>query len=511
MARRPFFSGNYGSALGSYDTAAKLLAQAGQTQGAAMAGLGANIGGAIEKYQLNKEKRAKLTGDIEAYLMENPDYIHESTMTGDEATDKKNMTQFEKFASGDLNMAGLEGLAGKLARGDTLRKNKLLEESQRMQNEMQGLTLGIATKLEDTTVQLQKDKATISGINAAIAREANPQRLKLLKSQLAEAIANLGEGADERALRRKERGLVGKQIEAKESLLPVETDATRATLGAVRGQVDRQTESEELRLSGARRLEETAKALLDAYGGPEGEAAMTVEEKNLSMNKIQSYINYMDRQGQASVLKALVGTAPPSVTKQAATLSAFQGDLLGYKVRDPINGGMISFEKYLELNNSEGDSDYPLTGDNAGTAGRINATFLNSQKQIDDLVKTVEVQAVVPGAVDGTSASGLPSAIDPSMTPAQADAAKTARITEIRTLIDNLNTEFANLGAPGQTMIASPASAQPILAGPTGFAPGAPPVSIEQPQTLGHVSQRRQQIPAEIAALRAELTQLANL
>ena len=59
MARRPFFSGNYGSALGSYDTAARLLAQAGQTQGAAMAGLGANIGGAIEKYQLNKEKRAK--------------------------------------------------------------------------------------------------------------------------------------------------------------------------------------------------------------------------------------------------------------------------------------------------------------------------------------------------------------------------------------------------------------------------------------------------------------------
>ena len=59
MARRPFFSGNYGSALGSYDTAAKLLAQAGQAQGAAMAGLGANIGGAIEKYQLNKEKRAK--------------------------------------------------------------------------------------------------------------------------------------------------------------------------------------------------------------------------------------------------------------------------------------------------------------------------------------------------------------------------------------------------------------------------------------------------------------------
>ena len=59
MARPQFFKGDYGGPLGSYDTAARLVAQAGQTQGAAMAGLGGNIAGAIEKYQLNKEKRAK--------------------------------------------------------------------------------------------------------------------------------------------------------------------------------------------------------------------------------------------------------------------------------------------------------------------------------------------------------------------------------------------------------------------------------------------------------------------
>jgi len=57
MARRPFFSGNYGSALGSFDTAAKLIAQAGQTQGQAMANIGKQIGDTIEEYQLNKQKR----------------------------------------------------------------------------------------------------------------------------------------------------------------------------------------------------------------------------------------------------------------------------------------------------------------------------------------------------------------------------------------------------------------------------------------------------------------------
>ena len=68
MARRPFFSGNYGSALGSYDTAARLLAGAGQAQGQMFANLGADIGGAIEKYQLNKEKRDEAQRSLEANI-----------------------------------------------------------------------------------------------------------------------------------------------------------------------------------------------------------------------------------------------------------------------------------------------------------------------------------------------------------------------------------------------------------------------------------------------------------
>jgi hypothetical protein len=57
MARRPYFSGNYGSALGSTANAANLIARAGEVQGQMYANLGQQVGGAIEKYQLNKEKR----------------------------------------------------------------------------------------------------------------------------------------------------------------------------------------------------------------------------------------------------------------------------------------------------------------------------------------------------------------------------------------------------------------------------------------------------------------------
>lgn len=59
MARRPFFSGNYGSALGSTAQAADIIARAGQQRGQALAGMGAQIGGMIQQYGLNKEKRKK--------------------------------------------------------------------------------------------------------------------------------------------------------------------------------------------------------------------------------------------------------------------------------------------------------------------------------------------------------------------------------------------------------------------------------------------------------------------
>jgi hypothetical protein len=400
MARRPFFSGNYGSALGSYDTAARLLAGAGQAQGQMFANLGADIGGAIEKYQLNKEKRAKLTGEIEAYLQENPNYINESTMTGDEATDKKNMTQFEKFAAGDLNMAGLEGLAGKLARGDTLRKNKLLEESQMMQNKMQELTFGINKELRDTKVNIEKDKGVLSRLFREREEEQDPAKRELFDKRISETLANLGMGDLGRKVKTAE-------LEAELEIAPLRTGAAKAKLRDVPEQVEDAKTLRDYDIKRAERAEGTAEALLDALGGPEGAAAMTVEERKLNSDRIRKSMMYQDRLGNAALWNALKANAPVSVRKQAAELSGLQGDLLSYKVRDPIDGGQISFEEYLELNNTEGEGDYPLTGDNAGTAGSIYATFLNNQKQIDDLMKTVDVQVVVPDS-DGDQSAPAP-------------------------------------------------------------------------------------------------------
>ena len=113
MARQPFFGRGPGPAIARMDMNAATAP--GRAYGQMFANVGKQIGGAIEKYGLNKEKRAKLTGEIEGML---PQYMQDLTMAGDEDSDKKNMQRIEKFKKGDSSMADLQGLAGELAMKD---------------------------------------------------------------------------------------------------------------------------------------------------------------------------------------------------------------------------------------------------------------------------------------------------------------------------------------------------------------------------------------------------------
>ena len=489
MARQPFFSGNYGSALGQIDT--RPIMQGAAAQAAMYQGLGQNIGGAIEKYGLNKEKREKNEAAAIGTISGMPPQMLQALSANPETAKLLERIQGENASPKDFDKFNAMSAAYTVQQ-----KSNLEQAFQKTQNDMQGLKFGIETELKETNIQVAKDRAKLIRLNRLLEEEADPQKREVFRLQREELIANFGMGASRRALETKQQGLTEKRITAAESIIPLETEATKARLGAVKGEVERKTELEQLQLSGAKRAEATAKSYMDLIGGPEGAAAMSMEEKNLTMNNIQSSINYRDSLGKASVLNALAkANAPVNIKKQAAELSAFQGHLLGYKVRDPINGGQISFEKYLELNNSEGEGDYPLTGDNAGTAGRINATFLNSQKQIDDLVKTVEVQAVVPGAVDGTSASGLPPAVTPNMTPDQASEATGKRTTVLRNRIFDLQNELTALGTNPESQYEDPYLAS---------------IDPSGPHSIGHITDRKQEIPNEIAALEAELTQLVN-
>ena len=112
MARRPFFSGNYGSALGSTANAANLIAQAGATQGQMFANLGQQIGGAIEKYQLNKEKQKENKATIKS-----ASGILERMKKLDPENEPQYLMQIEQLNNEDMGLSMRAKLADKTLQG----------------------------------------------------------------------------------------------------------------------------------------------------------------------------------------------------------------------------------------------------------------------------------------------------------------------------------------------------------------------------------------------------------
>ena len=162
MARKPFFSGNYGSALARVDT--RPIMEAGRAQGQMYANMGQQIGGMIKEYGLNKEKRAELTGEIEAML---PQYMDSLTGTGNEVEDKKNFQRLEKFKKGDSSMADLKGLAGELAMKDKVEARNFARETSEVNKKLLEQEFTTKSELQAVTKKNQdyKDKA-FSGLIA---------------------------------------------------------------------------------------------------------------------------------------------------------------------------------------------------------------------------------------------------------------------------------------------------------------------------------------------------------
>ena len=132
MARKPFFSGNYGSALARVDT--RPIMEAGRAQGQMYANMGQQIGGMIQQYGLNKEKQGKITDKIENRLKLDPSIAQRLTMSGDEDYDKKNAIDMEKLASGELGLKGLQRLDSAMATINEVDLQKRAEQDREIAN-----------------------------------------------------------------------------------------------------------------------------------------------------------------------------------------------------------------------------------------------------------------------------------------------------------------------------------------------------------------------------------------
>ena len=155
----PFFKGNYGSALSRVDT--RPVIEAGRATGQMYANMGAQVGGMIKEYGLNKQKRQVMTDSIEGTLDLYPEYAVQLTSSGDETSDKKNQTTLDKLAKGELGLSALEGLAGKLA----LMEKKDLKDQQARIASQNARLLDVNIAGKEQALKTEKELATLKEVD----------------------------------------------------------------------------------------------------------------------------------------------------------------------------------------------------------------------------------------------------------------------------------------------------------------------------------------------------------
>lgn len=486
MARKPFFSGNYGSALARVDT--RPIVEAGRAQGQMYANMGQQIGGMIQQYGLNKKKQKK----NQAFIKGQSNLLDMLSEQDPEQADRYAIMK-EQLNNPDVSLTERTEIGKQLMQNITL-SNQM--QDQMLNRKTQEQALGLARKTEDLTVEnlklgnRQKELGTLLG-------EISLEELKAIKDEKTRvALLTLKERGEDLLLGDQRRKVEKATLESRADLLPLKTDAEEAKLKAVPGQVERQEELSELQVKAAKRADTSADLLLQAFDGAEGKAEFDYQGLKLSRKNLKLGMKVLSQKGNYYDYLATAKNVPVDTKKQYASIVSDIGKLTDTLVKDPDTGNQITFTKYMELANEEPDM-YPLTGANSGPVGRLYGSFLTAQKQADELLKTTQVQ-VDDGQGTGGSPTTTGSTMDVSnLRPEQAMQQLQDRIGQIRRQLPQLNAQEQQLGQPGQ-MTTTAFDTSP-------FGNVNTPLAV-RPQTIGDV--QNSNIPQQRSDLMAELQQL---
>ena len=216
---KPFFSGNYGSALARVDT--RPIMEAGRAQGQMFANMGQQIGGMIQQYGLNKEKQKK----NQAFIKGQSNLLDMLSEQDPEQADRYAIMK-EQLNNPDVS------LTERAERGKQLMQN--ITFTNQMQNQMlnrdtQEQALGLAKRTEDLTVEnlklgnRQKELGTlISGISLDKLNAIKDEDTRVALLTIKEKGEDLLLGDKRREL---EKGTIASQLE----VLPGATKATIAS------------------------------------------------------------------------------------------------------------------------------------------------------------------------------------------------------------------------------------------------------------------------------------------
>ena len=504
MARKPFFSGNYGSALARVDT--RPIMEAGRAQGQMYANMGKQIGGMIQQYGLNKEKQKKNQAFIKG----------QSNLLGmleeqDPEQAARYATMKEQLNDPDVSLSERAELGKQLMQNITLTTQL---KDQMVNRETKEQALKLANRTEDLTVKnyelgnRQKEIGTLLG-------QISLDELNAIKDDKTRvALLALKDREKDLLLNDQRRGFEEATIASKTKVLPGATDATiasnetsvmqnEATQQLLPGQTSLAIKKQELDSKNI----DAADLLLKAFGGAEGKAEFDYQGAKLSRKSFKKGLDYLDAKIDYTNYLSTAKNVPVDTKKQYASLVSHSGKILDTRVEDPDTGNQITFQEYMEKANNDPDF-YPLTGAGSGAAGVLYGNFQNAQKQIIDFGKTIQVQVD-----DGQDAGGRPAPTRSpmpfsQMPPQQAMQTLRERIGELRRLGPSINAQRQQVGQPGQNM---PTPQAPMGGGGFTLGSNQAPQSIDYIQQQGDaLTQQEAQRKSDLAAAEAELQELQS-
>jgi hypothetical protein len=295
MARRPFFSGNYGSALGSTANAANLIARAGQQQGQMFANMGQQIGGMIQQYGLNKEKQKKNEGFIKS----------QSSMLDMLAEQDPDMAPQYAAYKENLNNPDVP-LSTRVEFGKNLVNNITLStqlQGQRLMQATQAQSLKEKKDTEKLRNDLLAQKKAFNDLGIELKQLEADKGKALSTAEIQNTLAKFG--------------LSGEQIKAERELLPKKTEAldtqldTNIMQNEARQKIIPGQTANTLAQQG---LDSTnidiAKETIDQGGGIEGMAGRNIRKDDLAIeagetniDKGKSYMKYLDATAKGTMNK----------------------------------------------------------------------------------------------------------------------------------------------------------------------------------------------------------------
>jgi hypothetical protein len=362
---KPYFTGDYGSALARVDT--RPYMEAARYKADAIRGVGANVGGMIQQYGLNKEKRRK---------------EEEAAMAGLKRFTPEELTQFTqddpKLAKA-VNLATTEGASPK--------HFQLISAS--IAPYLEGKTRRSEEDARKTIADMQKFNLTSAENTQNAVRSAAEDSLALIRE-----VKDIQQQSNKSGFPFKPTPVIARLL-AREDQYRVASKSGNPTF-LPKPDDPTTDEYNQLKLGAAKQTQEAHDAMIEGMGGLDAYVQFEVEGRKLNHDKIRSSMELMAAQGKTMELNAVarvIAAGNIDLGKKYLDLHSQRGKLMDETLTDSMGGGEITFKEYLKLNGTEGDNDYPLTGPNAGFAGKLNARYKALGLEMQQTIDATPVQA----------------------------------------------------------------------------------------------------------------------